>query len=73
MSDIATIRITADIRPAKVNGRYCLVHMTLKSAHGGFVVEDEDGSISEAVPGIDGIRFIDSADKFEEICWEVKR
>ena len=73
MSDIATIRITADIRPAKVNGRYCLVHMTLQSAHGGFVVEDDDGSISEAVQGIDDIRFLDSADKFGEICFEVER
>lgn len=73
MSDIATIRITADIRPAEVNGRSCLVHMTLQSAHGGFVVEYADGSISEAVQGIHDIRFLDSADKFGEICWEVEQ
>lgn len=73
MSDIATIKITADMRPAKVNGRTCLVHMTLQSAHCGFVVEYADGSISEAVQGIDDIRFLDSADKFDEVCWEVEQ
>ena len=71
MSDIATIRITADMRPAKVNGRNCLVHMTMQSAHCGFVIEYADGSISEAVQGIDDIYFLDSADKFGEICWDV--
>lgn len=73
MSDIATIKITADMRPAKVNGRNCLVYMTLQSVHGGFIVEYADGSISEAVQGIDDIRFLDSAEKFGEICWEVKQ
>ncbi len=78
MADIATIKVTEELRPAmckvftkpkQAEWVRCLVHVTKHGTHGGFVCEDEYGMLHEAFD--EGLKFLDSAGRFEEICWEV--
>lgn len=73
MSSIATMTIDVkpEKRPAILNGRRCFAYTAMKSLHGGFVVEFEDGTLGEAVQGIDKeFRFLDSKETFDAYCWE---
>lgn len=72
MTSIATMTIDVkpEKRPAVLNGRRCIVYTAMQSPHGGFVVEFEDGTLGEAVQGIDKFRFLDSRWLFDAYCWE---
>ena len=78
MADIATINVTEELRPAmcKVFTKpktlepiRCLVHVAKTGPHGGFCCEDEYGFMHEV--DADLIQFLDSAERFDGICWEV--
>ena len=51
--------------------RRAIAHMTKTSMHGGFVVEYEDGTVGEAVQGVNDIRFLDSDSLFDTYAWDV--
>ena len=70
MSSIATVTVKPEKRPAILNGKRCFAYTAMKSLHGGFVVEFEDGTLGEAVQGIDKFRFLDSKEMFDVCCWE---
>ena len=71
MADIATVTVKPEKRPAILNGQRCFAYTAMKSLHGGFVVEFEDGTLGEAVQGIDKeFRFLDSKEAFDAYCWE---
>lgn len=70
MTDIATVTVKPEKRPAILNGRRCFAYTAMRSMHGGFVVELEDGTLDEAVQGMDSFRFLDSKEAFEVYCWE---
>ena len=70
MADIATVTVRPEKRQAMLNGRRCFVYTAMKSLHGGFVVEFDDGTLGEAVQGIDEFRFLDSKEMFDAYCWE---
>ena len=70
MASIATVTVKPEKRPAILNGLRCFVYTAMKSMHGGFVVEFEDGTLGEAVQGIDSFRFLDSKEMFEAYCRE---
>ena len=71
MASITTMIIKPEKRPAILNGQRCFVYTTMQSLHGGFVVEFNNGTLGEAVQGIDKeFRFLDSEDIFKAYCWE---
>ena len=70
MTSIATVTVKPEKRPAILNGRRCFVYTAMQSLHGGFVVEFEDGTLGEAVHGVDEFRFLDSKEMFDAYCWE---
>lgn len=70
MTSITTVTIEPGKRPAILNGRRCFVYTSMQSMHSGFVVEFEDGTLGEAVQGVDEFRFLDSKEMFEAYCWE---
>ena len=70
MAGIATVTVKPEKRPAILNGHRCFAYTAIQSMHGGFVVEFEDGTLGEAVQGIDKFRFLDSKEMFEAYCWE---
>lgn len=70
MSSIATVTVKPEKRPAILNGKRCFAYTAMQSLHGGFVVEFEDGTLGEAVQGIDRFRFLDSKEMFDVCCWE---
>ena len=70
MASIATVTVKSEKRPAILNGLRCFAYTAMKSRHGGFVVEFEDGTLGEAVQGIDTFRFLDSKETFEAYCWD---
>ena len=71
MASIATVTVVKpEKRPAILNGQRCFAYTTMKSLHGGFVVEFDDGTLGEAVQGIDKFRFLDSKEMFDAYCWE---
>ena len=70
MSSIATVTVKPEKRPAILNGKRCFAYTAMQSLHGGFVVEFEDGTLGEAVQGIDEFRFLDSKEAFDAYCWE---
>lgn len=65
-----TDTIKPEKRPAILNGRKCFVYTSMQSMHCGFVVEFEDGTLGEAVQGVNEFRFLDSKEMFEAYCWE---
>ena len=70
MSSIATVTVKPEKRPAILNGKRCFAYTAMQSFHGGFVVEFEDGTLGEAVQGMDEFLFLDSKEMFEAYCWE---
>lgn len=70
MTSIATVTVKPEKRPAILNGLRCFAYTAMRSMHGGFVVEFEDGTLGEAVQGMDNFRFLDSKEMFDEFCWE---
>lgn len=70
MTSIATVTVKPEKRPAILNGKRCFVYTAMQSPHGGFVVEFEDGTLGEAVQGLDKFRFLDSREIFDACCWE---
>ena len=70
MANIATVTVKPEKRPATLNGQRCFAYPAMRSLHGGFVVEFEDGTLGEAVQGIDEFRFLDSKEMFDACCWE---
>ena len=70
MTSIATVTVKPKKRPAILNGRRCFAYTAMQSLHGGFVVEFDDGTLGEAVQGIDKFRFLDSKETFDAYCWE---
>jgi len=70
MASIATVPVKPEKRPAILNGQRCFAYTAMKSLHGGFVVEFEDGTLGEAVQGIDSFRFLDNKEMFDACCWE---
>lgn len=71
MAGIATVvKVRPEKRPAILNGKRCIAYTAMRSFHGGFVVEFEDGTLGEAVQGIGTFRFLDSKETFEAYCWE---
>jgi len=77
MSSIATISITEETRPAYCKVRVkpnesdwvrCIVHVGRIGNHGTWVCETDNGIVYEIPP--DGVKFLDSAEKFGEIAWD---
>ena len=55
----------------RFSGEYerVLVHTLQRGDEGLLVIEHEDGQCSTAKPS--DIRFLDSEDRFREVCWDV--